>query len=307
MTSIKNGDAQAVLKRYKTASFDGAFCDPPYGIFFMSAKWDKGVPGVEVWAEVLRVLKPGAWLMAFGGTRTYHRLTCAIEDAGFEIRDCLSWLYGSGFPKGKGCLKPAWEPIILARKRAKAPLLNIDECRIAGQPWKAHDATGLAKTKYFTDGEAAVIHKEPHKHGRWPANVILDEHAAVLLDEQSGQLKSGARKATAGRRNDVVRLGLKNGVGCAADSGGASRFFYVAKASRRERGESNAHPTVKPIKLTEHLAKLILPAGESKRLLIPFSGSGSEMLGAKRAGWRDIVGIEISAEYKAIAEKRLAA
>src|SRR5687768_12186440 len=101
--------------------FDSVITDPPYGLKFMGKGWDHGVPGVPFWTEILRVAKPGAHLVAFGGTRTFHRLTCAIEDAGWEIRDCLSWLYGSGFPKshngswGGTALKPAWEPIILAR------------------------------------------------------------------------------------------------------------------------------------------------------------------------------------------------
>jgi DNA modification methylase len=96
---IHTGDVASTLRRMRPNTFHGCLTDPPYGLSFMGKQWDKGVPSAETWAEVLRVLKPGSFLLAFGGTRTYHRLTCAIEDAGFEIRDCLMWLYGSGFPK----------------------------------------------------------------------------------------------------------------------------------------------------------------------------------------------------------------
>lgn len=109
---------------------DGIVTDPPYGLGFMGKNWDHGIPGVPFWSAALRCAKPGAYLLAFGGTRTFHRLACAIEDAGWEMRDCLSWLYGSGFPKGKACLKPGWEPIILARKPGKSVHLQIDGCRV---------------------------------------------------------------------------------------------------------------------------------------------------------------------------------
>lgn len=99
MHIFSSGNVQDILPVSGDSSFDACFCDPPYGLEFMGSRWDHAVPGVEIWREVLRVLKPGAMLLAFGGTRTVHRLTCAIEDAGFEVRDCLMWLYGTGFPK----------------------------------------------------------------------------------------------------------------------------------------------------------------------------------------------------------------
>src|ERR1051325_3194619 len=108
---ILTGDVLVKLPTLEANSFDAVLCDPPYGLSFMGKAWDHGVPGPDVWSEVLRVLKPGAPLLAFGGSRTFHRLTCAIEDAGFAVSDTLCWLYGSGFPKGKSQLKPAWEPI----------------------------------------------------------------------------------------------------------------------------------------------------------------------------------------------------
>ena len=120
--SVLEGDCLDVMAGMEPASIDSIVTDPPYGLGFMGKAWDHAVPGPEFFAAMLRVAKPGAHLVAFGGTRLYHRMACAIEDAGWEIRDCLSWLYGSGFPKshngpwGGTALKPAWEPIVLARK-----------------------------------------------------------------------------------------------------------------------------------------------------------------------------------------------
>lgn len=125
------GDCLEVLKTLPEGEAHHCVTDPPYGISFMGRGWDHGVPGAPYWEAVLRVLQPGGYLLAMGSPRTYHRLTCAVEDAGFEIRDCLMWVYGSGFPKGKGCLKPAWEPILLARKSGPYVLpLGVDGCRV---------------------------------------------------------------------------------------------------------------------------------------------------------------------------------
>jgi len=311
---VLRGDVIEALAGMPAASFDGCLCDPPYGLEFMGKKWDHGVPSIETWAEVLRVLKPGAPLLAFGGTRTFHRLACAIEDAGFVLTDTLCWLHAMGFPKGHAQLKPAWEPITLAFKPGKR-VLNIDAGRIEAKPSKAHDATGLAKTKFFTDGETPVIHKAPHALGRWPANVLLDEESAAQLDKQSGT-SSYARHST--KRSSTKEIsGTQFAGGYSGqpsvtigfgDSGGASRFFYCAKASKTERGEGNTHPTVKPLKLIEYLARLILPPERDtpRRLLVPFSGSGSEMLGALAAGWDEVIGIEREAAYVKIAKRRIA-
>jgi DNA modification methylase len=335
---IHHGDVLEVLKTLRPNTFDGGLCDPPYGLNFMGKAWDHGVPGADTWREVLRVLKPGAFLLAFGGTRTYHRLTCAIEDAGFEIRDCLMWMYGSGFPKAKSCLKPAWEPIILARKRGPMLPLAIDACRIGTNGGTRTGEMGPVPVTSTVYKSELSRRKEsiPLQAGRWPANVILDAEAGLALDAASGLSRSsrrtGRRTASEGfggrlREQQAVAMGH-------TDSGGASRFFYCAKASRAERAAGlenripeavgdgrkkaidnpfqrgktprlNTHPTVKPLKLTEYLARLILPAGGGK-LIVPFAGSGSEMLGAKRAGWA-VTGIEREQEYIAIAEARLKA
>jgi len=186
---IIHGDCLEEMRKMEDNSIDFIVCDPPYALNFMGKDWDNEIPTIEVWKEALRICKTGSWLAAFGGTRTFHRLTCSIEDAGWTIRDCISWIYGSGFPKGKGCLKPAWEPIILARKDGPNPSLNIDECRINSVPRTTHKdgnhkgkgnnlyELGL-KEGYFSEGSK----------GRWPANLILDEESAMMLDQMTGNL-----------------------------------------------------------------------------------------------------------------------
>jgi site-specific DNA-methyltransferase (adenine-specific) len=298
--------------------------------------------------------------LAFGGSRTFHRIAVAIEDAGFEIRDTLSWLYGSGFPKSHNlhgewqgwgtALKPAWEPIIMARKPITGTVaqnvqehgtgaINVDSCRIDGEPWKAHDATGLAKVKFFTNGETPVIHKEPHHRGRWPANVIIDEDAAALLDEMSGERMHGAGKARVAKREcDATGMfGLAGDGQRYGDTGGASRFFYVAKASRSERNagldglckresrpigisnwagqtngsgevmapslpQSNHHPTVKPVALMRWLVQMVTPP--EGIVLDPFAGSGTTGVAAAYLGFPCIL-IEQDEEYCQIAASRI--
>ncbi len=378
------GEVTETLRSFQDNSFDAVFCDPPYGLSFMGNKWDYDVPSVALWQEVLRVCKPGAALLAFGGTRTYHRMVVNIEDAGWEIRDQLAWIYGSGFPKShdvskaldKGhvrkiigekmtpsgkpassyrpnthlqyatgaqnstshqsrhdnnlyapttdlakewngygtALKPAHEPIVLARK----PLEGTVAKNVAkwGCGALAIDATRVGTEEItinrFTDGmkpfgEGAGHPYESNKVvGRWPANVILDEIAGEILDEQSGNRKG---MSGGGKHKDGYAGGMFGAIDSVAtargDSGGASRFFYCAKANKRERGLGNTHPTVKPTKLTAYLSSLIKPPTGGK-ILIPFSGSGSEIIGALDAGWLDVTGIELDPDYVRIAESRIA-
>ena len=307
------------------------------------------------WAEqALRVLKPSHYLLAFGGTRTWHRLACALEDAGFEIRDTLMWLYGSGFPKGKACLKPAWEPIILARKPGPMRELGIEECRIGtnaadialmaarSHPNGTVSGNGGGVTYGFDKPEGFV----PSPSGRWPANLILDEEAAGMLDSTVGTLKSGKAPATGFIRNsDKTRNAYGDFKGnrdeptvLIGDSGGPSRFFYCAKASRAERNKGlegmearqrdlsrhagqpsmnggdgnpynrgaklvqNHHPTVKPIDLMRWLVRLV--AREGDLVLDPFTGSGTTGVACVEEG-REFVGIEREAEYVEIARRRI--
>ena len=471
------GDSNAVLKTLEPNSIDSVVTDPPYGLAFMGKKWDYDVPSVELWREVLRVLKPGGHVLSFGGTRTYHRMVVNMEDAGFEVRDMVTWNYGSGFPKstnvlksaikqGRACecqdrtdmqrvqqdisememlgeahqdadlqlqvqrgesrqalgdvrshgkqsqnerelsqggnegckesgmegrshlqaqqgelhrtevcplpgsvslnvsqgrlrdgasigdghsfeptadsngsrsssgpqhskqsdskprtvseqpgsqacgscgktrfdaglgtaLKPAQEPIVLARKPLVGTVaanvekfgtgaLNIDASRIGYQDQQDIDRARGRKGDYDKTGvlsgletsvtlQSQMYKGETNNKGRWPANVLFDEEAAAVLDDQSGVLKTG----------------------------GASRFFYVAKASKRERGESNIHPTVKPVKLMEYLVRMITPPGGT--VLDPFMGSGTTGVAAERLNC-EFAGIERDLEYFRIASTRI--
>ncbi len=386
--SLYPGDLRAVLPQaLAPATVDYVVTDPPYGLSFMEKGWDHAVPGPEYWRAIADVCKPGAFLLAFGGTRTWHRLASAIEDAGWEIRDCLMWLHGQGMPKcgdigkmidkSKGAvrevvgtklgrpgyslanngrtnevygdlhnpegecaitapatpeaalftgwamaLKPAWEPIVLATRPLDGTIahnaltwgvagLNIEACRIA-----ADDHPGVHKSMsnglhegyrrpWRNDGPPQY---KPTPTGRWPANLLLDEETAALLDRQSGTLTSGT---------NCVRTkpgdGYHGGLGQAGDmqisygdSGGASRFFYCSKASRRERnpeGMKNDHPTVKPLALMEYLLTLCSsPTGGV--VLDPFAGSGTTLVAAKRLG-RTCVGVELDAHNCEIVKARI--
>lgn len=316
---IITGDCLAAMRAMDAASVDAVVTDPPYDLAFMGKSWDQtGVAfRVETWAEVLRVLKPGGYLLAFGGPRTWHRLAVAIEDSGFYLTDSLCWLFGSGFPKAKSCLKPAWEPIILARKRAERVLpLQIDACRIAGETTiRTANKPGVL---HFGGQNHRPHHDGPNHHretgsslGRWPANVCLDEDAAQALDGQSGITKSSGGINDDGLRGLVYR-GFPNvkkhaHAGGLGDTGGASRFYYVPKASRSERnagldGEQSSHPTVKPIALMRWLVRLVTPPGGT--VLDPFLGSGSTGVAAVLEGF-DFIGIEREAEYAEIARRRI--
>jgi site-specific DNA-methyltransferase (adenine-specific) len=380
---VRQGDCLEIMRTLQPDSVDAVVTDPPYGLAFMGKAWDHGVPGVPFWVEALRVAKPGAHLVAFGGTRTHHRLTCAIEDAGWEIRDCLCWLYGSGFPKsldvskaidkaagaertevigtrhrnvkpfddvagwnannttgdheytapatdaarqwaGWGtALKPAYEPIIVARKPLIGTVaanvlahgtgaLNVDGCRIETADGYAENAVtqgvNTARTSWEPRQERRTF--APSQVGRWPANVLLDEAAAAMLDEQSGERPGPGGPAPNYRRrqNGVTGFGQagdKQGVVCPGEGGGASRFFYTSKSSSGERHYAgrNAHPTVKPVDLMRWLCRLVTPPGGL--ILDPFCGSGSTGIAALAEGFR-FIGCELNAEYVALARKRIA-
>jgi DNA modification methylase len=385
--TLCQGDSREVLPLLEPEQFTACVSDPPYHLTqasrkgsprnndpktpfgrtrlgsrgFMGKTWDGGDTAfqAEFWAEVLRVLKPGAMLLTFGGTRTFHRLICAIEDAGFEVRDCLMWIYGSGFPKsldiskaldqaagvernvigrrkhptlrdthklekqanaahgdnawarewdvtapatdsartwaGYGtALKPAWEPIVLAMKPLDGTF---------AQNAQQHGVAGL-------NIDASRIGSGDAK-GRWPANVLLDEKAGSLLDAQSGITKSGAMKRCVGPYPGQNATGFLRGHSGPhnqrGDSGGASRFFYCAKASERDRtceGQvQNNHPTVKPRSLMDYLCRLVTPPGGGL-ILDPFMGSGSTGIGALLTGNR-FVGIELEPESFEIARQRV--
>ena len=470
------GDCLDKLKELDDNSVDSIVTDPPYGLSFMGKKWDYDVPSQEIWEECLRVLKPGGYLLSFAGSRTYHRMAVRVEDAGFEIRDQIMWIYGSGFPKslnigkavdkqggnllgkevadlvkktrlkmglstiqlaelgkfygktnhggtvsnwesGRGnitpeqfnklieilnlennpiietkrevlgkiktnltvmqnigignitgevevtkgnsewegwgtALKPSHEPIVMARKPLSEKTvvnnvlewgtggINIEESRI---PYKSKDDMEIRKnthreTNKLGDGNfGGGKYSQPVESGRFPSNIILDKEAGKILDEQTGQLKSGDMPGK-------YKGWGKNGIYGSADNkleqtyygdkGGASRFFYCPKTSKKDRNEGlddfeekksrkwrddkgmkftgsgnprkemskNFHPTVKPTDLMLYLIRLVTPTVGTT--LDPFMGSGSTGKAAVRGGF-NFVGIEREKEYIEIAEARI--
>lgn len=377
------GDCLETLRNLPDNSADSIVTDPPYGLSkepdmaevlrhwlagddyqhkgggFMGKTWDSFVPGPSIWRECLRVLKPGGHLLAFFGTRTQDMGTLAIRLAGFEIRDSIAWVYGSGFPKSldvskaidkaagaerevlavvdprskfdgrerssaavntnwrgaEGCddvrdlsrkevtapatdaarqwqgwgtaLKPALEPITVARKPLVGTVaqnvlahgtgaLNIDGCRVAMLEGEENPSIArYASTQQQGNNGWGHVNRgarfdeaaaESAALGRWPANLIHDGDAAA----------------------DML--------------GDAARFFYCAKTSKRDRGEGNNHPTVKPTDLMAYLCRLVTPPGGV--VLDPFMGSGSTGKAAMREGFR-FIGCELSPEYLAIAEARI--
>jgi DNA modification methylase len=382
--TVHIGNNLDILPTLPDCSVDSIVTDPPYELGFMGKKWDNtGIAyNTDLWRECLRALKPGGHLLAFSGSRTYHRMVVAIEDAGFEIRDMIAWISNKTFPKSQNiakaidkqagarenvskgfvvagdynsrdlkspnrdyqdpalvttaakqwegwgtALKPTVEPIVMARKPLIGTVaenvltystggLNIDASRI-GYKNETFDFDRVKNGNIY--GSSGIYgkaeNKEPPKlyksEGRWPANVILDEYSAGLLDEQSGNLKSGAMKAGT-KAQDLQTNSMGSWTNRTlttefqASEGGASRFFYVAKASKRDRNEGleegNNHPTVKPTDLMRYLIKLVTPPNGI--VLDPFTGSGSTGKAAILEGFR-FIGIEMTEDYIPIIEGRL--
>jgi predicted methyltransferase len=370
-----HGSNKDILPTFADASFDSIVTDPPYELGFMGKAWDSsGIAyDVDLWREAYRVLKPGGYLLSFGGTRTWHRIAAAIEDAGFEIRDSIAWMYGSGFPKsmdvskaveatvttggshstqkrravmgddyapsaadgtfrkvessmdnvrttppvfeattdearawaGWGtALKPAFEPIVVARKPLSGTVaanvlahgtgaLNIDACRVettedlSGGAYAKNGGRSVSGSLSPTgmNREGATAHGEfVQPSGRFPSNVLLDDSQAVALDEQTGLLRSGTMRAGTRKRStggavygaDTREIVSGDTYG---DSGGASRFFpvfrYEAKAPGTERPSVDgvAHATVKPLELMRWLVRLVTRRGG--HVLDLFAGSGT--------------------------------
>lgn len=317
------GDCVSVMAGMDEGSVDAIVTDPPYGLGFMGKEWDALPPGREWAEECLRVLKPGGHLLAFGGARTYHRLTVAVEDAGFEIRDCLSWLYATGFPKShnlKGdwegfgtALKPSWEPIIMARKPLEGTVaanvlghgtgaLNIDGCRVGAPEDKRAAGTRSYKAGRLAGGlnGEGVLQQAPHDGlGRWPANTVLDEQAAAILDEQVEDTSRFFYVAKASRKERNAGLeGFEERSAIKMDGGS----FRSASTEATARVAANTHPTVKPINLMRWLVRMVTPPEGT--VLDPFTGSGTTGCAAALEGF-EFIGIEREAEYAAIAESRI--
>jgi len=328
------GDALDRLKELPDCSVDSVVCDPPYGLShislaqekavmlswltddpaamptgrgFMGHSWDRFVPPPALWAEVLRVLKPGGFLAAFAGARTAYLMGISIRLAGFEIRDMAEWLYGTGSPQA-GAMKPAHEPILLARK----PCAGTCKENVA----------------LYGTGELFVDACRVGEAGRWPSNVLLDDFAAGVLDRQSGVLTSGLMKAGQETRgyDGPSRGKTKPGVvsnTTYGDTGGASRFFtrvnwepgldgdpgfmYCKKPIGKVKrlgvpdGVPN-HPSVKPTRVAEWLIAMLTPPGGT--VLDPFMGSGTTGVAAVGAGF-PFIGCELGAEYIPLLEGRI--
>jgi len=335
LDTINLSDNIAYLKTLPDNCIDSIITDSPYGLGkepdpaklleawitkgymeikgkgFMGKSWDAFVPQPILWKECFRVLKPGGHLLSFFGTRTYDWGTLAIRLAGFEIRDCIMWVYGSGFPKTKAHLKPAFEPICVARKPGKSTLLNIDECRIEYQNESDLKQACSERPEIYKRGEILSGSFQDRTvrgniEGRYPSNVIFDEECAALLDTETGVLNQSIRKQGSIRKKNPD--GVYNTLGAFKavpkesynDFGGASRFFYVAKASPSER-KDNPHPTVKPVKLMRQLVRLYTPKGGI--CLDPHGGSGST--GAGCEDWCNYILIDADPFSVDIAKKRL--
>lgn len=332
--SILHGDVRDRLRTLVDASIDAIVTDPPYELSFMGKAWDaSGIAfTVEMWREALRVLKPGGHLLAFGGARTYHRMVVAIEDSGFEIRDQIMWVYGSGFPKSRNlhglwdgwgtALKPAHEPIVVARKPLIGTVaanvlehgtgaLNINATRIPTADILSGSGTpplryaGENSRPFHETAEARGCNQ--HALGRWPANLIHDGSDEVL--EVFPQTTSGGQLLTThnAKESDNGSMAGKNYEGrikrdFGRDTGSAARFFYCAKASRSERGQDNKHPTVKPLALMQYLCRLVTPPDGI--VLDPFAGSGTTGIAAAREGF-GFIGIDSDPAHVELGHNRI--
>ena len=316
------GDCIEKMKELPENSIDSIVTDPPHE-FCPTGKQGNSVGiavNIAVWQDALRILKPGGYLLAFGTTRTYHRLACVIEDAGFEIRDMLQWIYGSDFPiamdisKAINKQQPTNKPIVLARKPLSEKTvvdniirwgtggINIDDSRIGTEDKLVRPIISRDDNKVFGKGLGVGTQVEPS--GRFPANVLLDETAAAILDEQSGILKSGdnCTRRKVGSFLEHGGLGHPGDIQVTyGDEGGASRFFYITKASQK-CGICNDPRTVKPINLMEYLVSLITPA--LGVVLDPFAGSGATGIACAHKGF-NFLGIESDAHNWEICVDRL--
>jgi DNA modification methylase len=248
---LYRGDCQAVLPTLAAGSVDAVVTDPPYNLNFMSLAWDGGGVAFRpaTWEAVLRVAKPGGYLLAFGGTRTWHRLACAVEDAGWTLTDTIMWIHGQGWPKGRGCLKPAWEPVLLARKPGPRVLpLNVEECRVGTGADKGEwPATGRAvhQSAYNAsrDGSRAAPAVTDRTAGRWPANVVLQHHETC---RQVGVKRVKGSNVPGPGRTDGPKPGSVYG------TMGDSATFHYGDADGMETVEAwECHPTLCPVALLD--------------------------------------------------------
>lgn len=341
------GDVRRVLRELASESFDACLSDPPYGIRFMGRRWDYSVPSANVWVELLRVLRPGAYAMIFGGTKTFHRLMVNVEDAGLFPLDTCMWCHGKGWPKS------------LDISKAVDAKLGATRTRVIGYKQSGLDmvTSGTGKTVTFGRGKAQgertgkgraanglipITAPASPLGKRWDgygtalkpclepimlACKPLDgTYAENVLAHGVGGLALGACLLGSGALPPNLMLTHDADCSpreCAPDcpvrmlaeqsKGTSSRIFYVTKATREERDrgldEHNDHPTVKPPELVRYFARLMLPPPridrKPRRIVVPYCGSGSEMIGCLQAGWDEVVGIELDPKHAEKARKRI--
>ena len=331
---VLHGDCLAVMATLEPTSVHAVCTDPPYELNFMGRHWDRS--GIafrpETWAAVLRVMKPGAFMFAFASSRGYHRMVCAIEDAGFVIHPMFAWIFGSGFPKatrfdqpelsgwryGLQATKPALEPICMAQKPMEKGLtgsqnwekwgcggLNIEASRIHSDDAQGGEytvkrlkpgATLAANGGTWRDPEGSDYHGSTPP-GRWPANLCHDGSPEVLAAFAAfGEKTSGSLEP----HHNCSDWGYSGSArkqptlhSTGGNTGSAARFFYTAKADSNDRADSK-HPTIKPVSLIKWLAAMICPPGGT--ILDPFAGSGTTGEAAMLCGF-DCTLIEREAEH----------
>mgnify|MGYP003112455477 FL=1 len=356
-STIYNGDCLVVMDNMKKCSVDSIVTDPPYHLTsivdrfgkasidddtltskkvrsgadsysrlirtgFMGKEWDGGDIAfqVDTWRKCFELLKPGGHLIAFSGSRTYHRMAVAIEDAGFEIRDQCIWLYGSGFPKshkvGEGwgtALKPAHEPMVLARKPIDQKSvadnvlkhgvggINIDDCRVQCEPDDdivRPDRTDAQAYNFFRGGEQdrMNVRKTTRRQPRSEQNVWSDDNSGLKPDMFADADPKGRFPSNVMHDGSCVVEDVFPDV--------SSRYFYTAKTNQAERnaGANNTHPTVKPVELMRYLVRLVTP--KAGLVLDPFMGSGSTGMAAREEEFK-FIGIEKEEEYYEIAKARI--
>lgn len=374
---IINGNNIDVLKTFPDDHFDSIVTDPPYGIDFLGKAWDANTGALETYQQCLRVLKPGGHILAFSAARTYHHLAITLEQAGFEIRDQIMWIYSSGFPKSQDVGKSIqrsmgvkeYEGFVDTTKNSGFGQMDVARQKV-GQEWS---------TKETQVGKAKVTDPEAKQWAGW-GTALKPAHEPIALARKpiKGSIKDNVLKHGVGALNiDATRIAYdgpndkpvphggkarqhKDNPGWMADNTGYGiienpeinpigrfpsnvlgeiaepyqKYFYCPKVSRRERhigfdlttiptdpsgkydnggysgnqetlkAAGNNHPTVKPIELMKYLIKLITPAGG--KVLDPFNGSGSTGCAAVELGY-EYVGIELDANYVEIATKRIEA
>jgi DNA modification methylase len=277
------GDCNKMLDSIEDSSIHAIVTDPPYGIGFMNRSWDQNLPTSGTFAKLLRVAKPGAHLLCFGGTKLFHRMAIEIENGGWDPRDVLVWAYSQGMPKSPGTLKPAIELLSVMRKPFIGTLANNLEVYNVGN---------------LNTDVCAIDTRHPANLAHDGSDIITDLFPLQLSGANPIRRNAAKHKNCYSAFEGQTVCEPKRG----KDSGSAARFFYCAKANKQER-ENNNHPTVKPINLMCWLVRLVAKPGQI--VLDPFMGSGTTGVACKHEGVA-FIGIEQEEQYIKIAKERIA-